>query len=290
MSEIYWQNKVNTLDKEIQNLEKKKAVSDKKAAGLRKRSSNIKINKTASESSIKSKLKQIDRYNNEAIKEETKSADLSLKIASKSAQRNQAYSRLQKEQQANKRRMLKNIENMKQNYESRILNLQSIISEDIVNNIDVSNGKYYDVFISYAFADKESFVDNFVRELESQNVKVWYDETELKWGDSLRSSIDKGLKKSSYAITIISPNYVADNKYWTKNELEGIFQKESITSKFLLPIWHNITKEQVMNYSLMLASRKALITSMFTTEELAEELRKIIYSKENNNGKDGNES
>ena len=132
------------------------------------------------------------------------------------------------------------------------------------------------VFICHSSEDKESFVDGFVRELESRNIKVWYDRHQIKWGDSMRKIIDNGLKQSKFGIVVLSPNYIAEGKYWTKAELDGLFQLENINGKTLLPIWHELTKAQVINYSPIIASKLAMTTASMTAAEIADELVKLL--------------
>ena len=108
------------------------------------------------------------------------------------------------------------------------------------------------------------------------DIKVWYDKQRIKWGDSMRARIDDGLKKSKFGIVVISPDYIADEKYWTKAELDGLFQLESVNGKMLLPIWHNITKQQVMNYSPIIASKLAMTTASMTAEEIAKEMQSLL--------------
>ena len=100
-------------------------------------------------------------------------------------------------------------------------------------------------------------------------IKVWYDTDRLKWGDSMREKIDKGLSKSRYGVVVLSPDYIREDKYWTKSELNGLFQVETINGKTILPIWHKLTKKQVTEYSPIIADRKALTTSDYTAEEMA---------------------
>ena len=50
----------------------------------------------------------------------------------------------------------------------------------------------YDVFISHASEDKDTVVRPLANALLQRGLKVWYDEFELKIGDSLRRKIDKG--------------------------------------------------------------------------------------------------
>jgi len=58
--------------------------------------------------------------------------------------------------------------------------------------------------------------------------------------------------------------------------LDGLFQLESINGKTLLPIWHNLTKKDVMEYSPIIASKLAMNTDMMTPKEIAEELKKLV--------------
>lgn len=114
----------------------------------------------------------------------------------------------------------------------------------------------WDLFISHASEDKESFVKPLVKALEEYGLTVWYDEFELKIGDSLSSSIDKGIINSENGLIIISKAFLEKN--WTDYELKSLITKEVNQSKSLLPIWHNVTKEEVMEKSLFLADKFAL--------------------------------
>ena len=54
----------------------------------------------------------------------------------------------------------------------------------------------YDVFISHASEDKDDVVRPLAAELAAAGLSVWYDEYELRVGDSLRRKIDKGIAHS----------------------------------------------------------------------------------------------
>ena len=138
----------------------------------------------------------------------------------------------------------------------------------------------YDVFVSHAWEDKDDFVDEFVDELRNLDIKVWYDTSEIKWGDSMRKRIDDGLRKSKFGVAVLSPNYIREGKYWTKAEPDGLFQIDSIGGKVLLPIWHNLTKKEVMEYSPIIASKLAMNTASMTPKEIADELKKLLTNTE----------
>ena len=170
---------------------------------------------------------------------------------------------------------------MQESYEERISQLKGLA---IPNSVRSSNtgtevateDVQYDVFVSHAWEDKESFADEFVKELNKLNLRVWYDTSQIKWGDSMRAKIDEGLKKSKFGVVVLSPDYIKEGKYWTKAELDGLFQLESVNGKTLLPVWHNLTKKDVMAYSPIIASRLAMTTASMTPSEIAEELAKLL--------------
>lgn len=285
MSIEQYQREVNSLDKDIADLEKKKAAADSKYADLQSKitSANNAIQRTRIESTIKSKLRQIETWSKESDKKVKESADLGKKIADKRKKRNEAYNKLQKEEQQQRKKNDRMIKDMQIAYENKIreLSQQITISNPVQNDkYNDFEGEEYDVFLSHAWEDKESFVDEFVKELEKLGIRVWYDKDKIKWGDSMRARIDDGLKKSRFGIAVISPDYIADGKYWTKTELDGLFQLESINGKMILPIWHNITKKQVMEYSPIVAGKLAMSTATMTPQELAQEMFDLLETGE----------
>ena len=134
----------------------------------------------------------------------------------------------------------------------------------------------YDVFISHASEDKDDVVRPLANALLTAGLRVWYDEFELRIGDSLRRKIDKGLASSRFGVIVLSSSFLA--KGWTNYELDGLVTRSNTGEQVLLPIWHNITKKQVIEYSPSLADKLARSTSTHTVEEIAEEIAKVIHS------------
>jgi hypothetical protein len=115
----------------------------------------------------------------------------------------------------------------------------------------------YDLFICHASEDKE-LVARPIAEALQDAASVWYDEFSLELGDSLRASIDKGLAESNFGLVILSPTFFTKN--WPQAELNGLFAKEISGTKTILPIWHQMTKEQILQFSPILADRVAAKT------------------------------
>ena len=117
----------------------------------------------------------------------------------------------------------------------------------------------YDLFICHAFEDKTAVVRPLAEALVGCDLAVWYDEYALSIGDSLRQSIDRGLKESRFGVVVLSPAFFA--KQWTQYELDGIVNREIIArQRMLLPVWHNVTAEEVASHSPALAGRFAART------------------------------
>ena len=277
MSVDYYQRSVNSLDKDIAALEKKKAEAEKKHAELSSKISTTQksITPRTSASIAASKMKQISGWESDRAKKSAESADLGKKIAEKRQKRNDAYLKLQKAQQDEQKKQNREMKRMQESYESRIAQLQSMAIPSGVNISSAVDEQYdvqYDVFVSHAWEDKESFVEEFVQELQKLNLRVWYDKKQIKWGDSMRAKIDEGLRKSKFGVAVLSPDYIKEGKYWTKAELDGLFQLESVNGKMLLPVWHNLTKKEVMAYSPIIAGKLAMNTASMTPAEIAAEL------------------
>lgn len=277
MSVDQTQRNVNLLDKDIADLEKKKAAKDKECADLQKKITTAQktASKTSSQATLKSKLRQIASWESDLAKKLKDSAELGKKIADKKKKRTNSYLKLQKEERSQQKKDEKKNKAVLSSYQARIDELQGQLRYTVAPPIN-REAEEYDVFVSHAFEDKEDFVDDLVSEMRKLDLKIWYDTDKLKWGDSMREKIDRGLSKSKYGVVVLSPNYIAEHKYWTKAELNGLFQVETINGKTILPIWHNLTKKQVVEYSPIIADRKAMTTASMTAEEIATELKDLF--------------
>jgi hypothetical protein len=150
----------------------------------------------------------------------------------------------------------------------------SLVHEPDVPPETGPDGRTFDVFVSHASEDKDAVVRPLANALQVCGLSVWYDEFELKIGDSLRRKIDHGLASSRFGIVVLSQAFFG--KGWTNYELDGIVSRSVSGEQVLLPIWHNISKQEVMAYSPSLADKVARNTASYTVEEIAEEIAEVI--------------
>jgi len=139
--------------------------------------------------------------------------------------------------------------------------------------------KAYDVFISHASEDKDLFVRPLANALRERDLAVWFDEFELMVGDSLRRKIDAGLARSRFGVVVLSPSFFA--KEWPKRELDGLVTREIAGGQqLILPIWHDVSLDDVLRFSPPLADKLALSTADNNIEEIANQIAAVARRSE----------
>jgi hypothetical protein len=160
------------------------------------------------------------------------------------------------------------------------LRLQDI-ADNIAETVPVAQaeggGRDYDVFISHATEDKDDVVRPLAHALQDRGLIVWYDEFELRIGDSLRRKIDAGIARSSFGLVVISQSFFA--KGWTQYELDGLVTMAVSGKQVLLPVWHGVSKDDVMQQSPTLADKVALRTADYSIDEIAKEIASVVRSE-----------
>ena len=116
--------------------------------------------------------------------------------------------------------------------------------------------KKWDVFISYASEDREGVARPLAVLLRELGVSVWFDQTELKLGDSLRFKIDEGLASCRYGVVILTESFFG--KHYPERELNGLAQREIDGQNVILPVWYGIDENKVRAASLPLADKIAV--------------------------------
>jgi len=72
---------------------------------------------------------------------------------------------------------------------------------------------------------------------------------------------------------VISPDFL--RKEWPQKELDGLVAREVDGVKVILPVWHRITREQILSRSPTLADRLAVSSDRGLDYVVTELLRAI---------------
>jgi hypothetical protein len=70
------------------------------------------------------------------------------------------------------------------------------------------------------------------------------------------------------------------SKSWPQYELDGLVTMANSGRQVLLPLWHGVSQDEVMNYSPSLADKVALRTIDSTIDEIAEEIAIVVQGLE----------
>jgi hypothetical protein len=250
----------------------KEAANAKRIASLR-----ASISSNTSPSSLQSKYRDIQRLESENGNIQGRKAELTRRIANKTAELYRNQNDLYKEQATQQSRALsalRNAEDQVKRRDTSYLNTLRSTMPTVSSSPTGPGGPTYDAFISHASDDKEDLVRPLAEQLRARGFAVWYDEFELKVGDSLRRKIDSGLSQSRFGIVVLSPAFFSRN--WPQYELDGLVAKEMAGGKVILPIWHKVSKDEVMKYGPTLADRVALSTSLYTISDLSLKLDEVL--------------
>jgi hypothetical protein len=281
------QSTIQSLGKELAQLEKDLSAATKKESDKRSKISQIdgSITKSTSPSMVQSKRRDISRLLDEISRCLDTQSTIQGKIADRRAKLHKAQEDLRKEQEKLQK---KNDDEAKRNNQMR-LKEQKDITQQLREQYSLSKSFIlpsataparnvdYDVFISHATEDKDEFVRPLTIKLQELGFKVWYDEFTIKLGDSLRQSIDKGLANARYGVVVLSSAFFSKN--WPQYELNGLVAREMQGRKVILPIWHRVTKDEVVSYSPTLADKLALNSSIHSIEEIASQLSEVLNER-----------
>ena len=161
--------------------------------------------------------------------------------------------------------------------ERPLSSIPSLIRQDAVVEHDAQGvgTRQFDVFISYASEDRH-FVKELVDALQTGGLSVWFDGSELRIGDNLRRKVDAGLANSTFGVVVLSHAFF--DKEWPQYELDGLVTRdiERGDEQVILPIWHGITKAEVIQRSPSLATKMARSTATHTPEEIADEIIGVV--------------
>ena len=119
------------------------------------------------------------------------------------------------------------------------------------SSLEPTRQKKWDLFVCHASEDKKDFVTPLAIALQQKGIDVWYDEFSIKWGDSIRRSIEKGLQSCKFGIVVFSHSFF--RKEWPQNELDALYQRMAAGEARILPIWHGIDETDLRAYSPLLS-------------------------------------
>lgn len=148
------------------------------------------------------------------------------------------------------------------------------LAERVHQAIATLDPREYDSFLSYARIDGAEVAAELRSSLEGLGVAVWFDEVAIIPGRSQSLQMDAGLRKARSGIALLTPAYLA-GRFWTERELGALLSKET-----LIPVLHNVTFDDVRQYSGILPDLAGFTTAQDSIEGIAKKIAAAVLESE----------
>jgi hypothetical protein len=94
----------------------------------------------------------------------------------------------------------------------------------------------------------------------SQPADDYPQEKTLQIGDGLRKAIDRGIAESRFGVVVLSMRFL--EKPWPQWELDGLVSRMNAGKLVLLPVWLDVTSEEINSLAPSLANMVAAKASL----------------------------
>lgn len=150
---------------------------------------------------------------------------------------------------------------------------EEALADRLRHSLPDRSEREWDSFLSYARLDGADVGGQLRDYLEELGASVWFDEVSIEPGKSQALQMDKGLQKARAGIVLLTPAYIA-GRFWTERELGALLGKET-----LIPVLHNVTFDQVAEYSGILPDLAGFETSRDSLEVIAQKIAAALLSE-----------
>lgn len=268
---------------------RKESDLSKKLIDMRKKRENeeTKINRISKKRKVtKSEIQRLENYRKNLLKYDEKIMDLMKQIQKNNTASNKYKLQFDKQKQREYEKMMKDIQSQtktRKNYINSISEVSEKLNELAIDVKETAQEKEiieYDVFLSHSNLDKDIFVTELSEKLSGKNLNVFEDVKVFKIGQSQTDMMNMGIINSRFVVVFLSPNFIQSG--WSDYEFKSFLNREINENKIIiLPIWHEVSVEEVRNYNPYLVDKFALSTEKYTADEMVEHIAQVInQSKE----------
>jgi hypothetical protein len=149
---------------------------------------------------------------------------------------------------------------------------EEVLADRVVHALPERDEREWDSFLSYARIDGAEAGAKLRDALSELGVSVWFDEVTITPGKSQSLQMDKGLQRARAGIALLTPAYLA-GRFWTERELGALLGKET-----LIPVLHNVTFDEVKEYSGILPDLAGFETARDSISVIAEKIAAALLS------------
>lgn len=258
------------LQKKITDVRKKR---DSKADKLIKLSSKRNITKMD--------IQKMGQYNKELLKLDKDITSLVEQIRKNTEGMNRYKDRLAKEQEKQFKTMLKSMESQTStnveylNSYSEMSQKLNELSLDVKRSVQDKEIIEYDVFLSHSSLDKDIFISELSEKLSNKGLKVFEDVKVFKIGQSQTDMMNMGILNSRFVVIFLSKNFIESG--WSQYEFKSFLNREINEKRvIILPIWHEVSVDEVRQYNPYIVDKYAFNTSKQTMDEMVNQIHQVV--------------
>ncbi|MFB6788076.1 TIR domain-containing protein [Streptomyces olivaceus] len=148
------------------------------------------------------------------------------------------------------------------------------LSQRVQEAVAAQDTREYHVFLSYARIDGSNLASDLRDNLEERGVSVWFDEVAIRPGKSLALQMDQGLRRANAGVAVLTAAYLT-GRFWTERELGALLHKST-----LIPVLHNVTFEDVAQYSGILPDLAGFSTEHDSVRDIAGKIAAAVLVTE----------
>ena len=151
---------------------------------------------------------------------------------------------------------------------------ERLLADRVYEAVAALDPREYDSFLSYASIDGAEVAGKLRESLESLGVAVWFNEVAIIPGRSQSLQMDAGLRKARSGIALLTPAYLT-GRFWTERELGALLCKQT-----LIPVLHNVTLDDVKQYSGILPDLAGFSTARDSIADIAKKIAAAVMIDE----------
>lgn len=226
-------------------------------------------------------VQRLGRYNIDLLKWEKEITKLISEIQKNTSNMEKYKKKITQEQDIQFKSMIQSINTQRNTNKQYLRKHDELSSEltkltkDIERSVEKKQIIEYDLFLSHSSLDKEKYVSELSDNLESKGLEVFEDVKVFKIGDSQTEMMNMGILNSRFVVVFLSHNFIKSG--WSDYEFKSFLNREINEKRIIiLPIWHNVSYEDVRDYSPYLVDKFALDTGKYSIDEIVESISQVV--------------
>lgn len=233
-------------------------------------------------------VQRMGRYNKELLKCEKELTDLIEQIRKNTENTNTYKLKASKEQKKQFSTLMKSMESQAStneeyiNSHSEMSNKLNELTMDVKQSVLEKEFIEFDVFLSHSSLDKDIFASELSEKLSNLGLKVFEDVKVFKIGQSQTDMMNLGILNSRFVVVFLSSNFIKSG--WSQYEFKSFLNREISEKKvIILPVWHEVSVDEVRQYNPYLVDKFALDTQRFSIDEIVDHINQVVIDSKNDN-------